>query len=406
MGIKTVDIKYQSDSSKKSDFDWVSVLLIFLAIGIIVGAIYFIFHFRESKVAQLIESHSTISTIVIENNGEKTESVFLSFYNPDTGKLASIAIPERTRLKVDYEDKPAYDIIGNIYFKGDMLIVKKTIEKLTNNQFDFYLVYDLKDIEMFVDLLDGIEITNPVNLNYTDVENKIFIKVRKGQVTLDGAKAKELMLYKFGESGAQILLDNHRLFVESLIDRSEDIKNLFSNKKVLNRLLKDINTNYSKKDMMALIGEMQKINSSRLLFYRMFGKNTVIKDEAFITPIENGKWLRERIENLKKFISDEGPAPIGDQVNIEILNGSGNPGQAQSLRNYFLEYEFNVVHYGNALRSDYQKTIVIDRIGNPSLAKRVADIINCNEVYTRIDKTLLVDVTIIIGNDYEGKYVR
>jgi hypothetical protein len=64
------------------------------------------------------------------------------------------------------------------------------------------------------------------------------------------------------------------------------------------------------------------------------------------------------------------------------------------------------VHYGNALRNDYQKTMVLDRIGRPSLAKRIADIINCREVYTRIDKTLLVDITIIIGNDFEGKYVR
>ena len=158
--------------------------------------------------------------------------------------------------------------------------------------------------------------------------------------------------------------------------------------------------------MLVLINEMQKVNSSRLLLYRMFGKNIVIKNEKFIAPVENGKWLQGRIETVKKFINDEGPAPIGDEVNIEILNGSGNPGQAQSLRNFFLEYEFNVVHYGNALRNDYQKTMVIDRIGRPSLAKRIADIINCREVYTRIDKTLLVDITIIIGNDFEGKYVR
>jgi hypothetical protein len=76
------------------------------------------------------------------------------------------------------------------------------------------------------------------------------------------------------------------------------------------------------------------------------------------------------------------------------------------LRNYFVEYGFNIVHYGNALRNDYEKTLVIDRIGRPSLAKRIADIINCKEVHTRIDKTLMVDVTIIIGNDFEGRFVR
>jgi hypothetical protein len=167
-----------------------------------------------------------------------------------------------------------------------------------------------------------------------------------------------------------------------------------------------MDTNLTRKDLLVLVEQMPKLNSSRILFYRMLGKNMVIKDETFLTPIENGEWLRDRIAKLEKFLSDEGPAPIGDEINIEILNGSGNPGQAQSLRNYFLEYGFNVVHYGNAFRNDYQNTIVIDRIGVPSLAKRVADIINCKEVYTKIDKTLLVDVTIIIGNDFEGRSVR
>jgi LCP family protein required for cell wall assembly len=382
------------------------VLLIFIAIGIIVGAIYFIFYFRESNVAKLIESGSVVSTIVVENNGDKTESIYLCFYNPDTEKIGIIAVPERTRLKIEYADRPVYDAVENIYLKGGASIVRNTVENLTDTGFDYYLKYDLNDVEILVDLLDGIEIENPNSLNYTDIEKKVFVRIRKGQINLDGAKAREFLLYKYGENGIQSGLDNHEIFISALLERAEDIENLFLYKKVINRLMKDIDTNFSKKDLIVLVKEMPKINSSRILFYRMFGRNTVIKNEEFITPIENGQWLRERIVNLKKFISDEGPAPIADQINIEILNGSGNPGQAQSLRNYLIEYEFNVVHYGNALRNDYVNTIVIDRIGSLTLAKRVADIINCKEVYTRIDKTLLVDVTIIIGNDFEGRYVR
>ncbi|KPJ86543.1 MAG: hypothetical protein AMS17_12040 [Spirochaetes bacterium DG_61] len=406
MGIKTVEIKYQPDTSKKPEFDLVSVLLIFLAIGIIIGAIYFIFYFRESKAQELIESKSGISGIVIENNGGRTLSVYLTFYKPETGKLVTIVVPENTRLKVDYEDKPIYDTIENMYSRGGALIVRKTLEKLTDRKFDFYVAYDLKNVETLVDLLEGVRVTNPNNLNYTDVESKIFIRVRRGTLTLDGAKARQFLLYRYGETGAQVAMDNHKLFIESLLDRWKEISSMIQNRRVYNKLLKAMDTNLTRKDLLVLVEQMPKLNSSRILFYRMLGKNMVIKDETFLTPIENGEWLRDRIAKLEKFLSDEGPAPIGDEINIEILNGSGNPGQAQSLRNYFLEYGFNVVHYGNAFRNDYQNTIVIDRIGVPSLAKRVADIINCKEVYTKIDKTLLVDVTIIIGNDFEGRSVR
>lgn len=406
MGINVSDIKFEPDRNRPYDFDWMSVILIFLAIGIIIGAIYSIFCFKESKVAQLIKEKSILSALIVENNGKKTQSIILGFYNPDTGKLAFIFLPERTRLKVDYQDKPAYDTIENIYFRGGMSVVRRTIERLTNASFAFTLAFDLGVVEKLVDLLEGMEVLNPNSLNYMDVDKRIFVRVPKGRNMLDGAKVKQMLFSRNDSSGSKLIIDNHQVIGESLLDRSSDIAQLLSHPRILKRLQKDVDTNFSKKDIRALIGEMEKVDSSRIVYYRMFGKNTVIKNESYVTPIENGKWLKERIENVKKFITDEGPAPIDDDVAIEILNGSGNPGQAQSLRNYFLEYGFNVVHYGNALRNDYEKTLVIDRIGRPSLAKRIADIINCKQVYTRIDESLMVDVTIIIGNDFEGKYVR
>ncbi len=406
MGIKIADIKYQSDKRKKSDFDWVSILLILLAIGIVVGSIYFIFYFRESKVEQLLTSESIISTIIVENDGDKTQTLLLCFYNPKTNKQAAIVIPEKTRLKVEYEDKPTYDTIRNIYFRGGIRILRETIEKLTNTQFPFHVVYDLRDVEKLVDLLEGVEIIIPESMNYSNADDRVFIKLAKGQDILDGAKTKQFLQYRYGNAGMSTLVENHRIFVESLLDRTTDIETLLRNAKIMNILTKGVDTNFSRRDIIILAEEMYKMNSSKLLFYRMYGKNITLKDEEYITPVENGIWLQERIATVKKYISDEGPAPFGDEIKLEILNGSMNPGQAQSLRNYFIQYGFNVVHYGNAMRNDYERTLVIDRIGRPSLAKRIADIINCKEVYTRIDKTLLVDVTIILGNDFEGKYVR
>ncbi len=406
MRINVADLKLQKDYRRKTDFDWVSILLILLAIGIVVGAIYFIFHLRDSGVEQLLKSESMLSTIVVVNNGNKTDTLSLSFYNPKTKKLAHILIPTKTRLKVDYDDKPVYDSVQSMYNRGGMKVVTETIERITKTEFPFYLAYDLRDVEKLVDLLEGLEVIIPESMNYTDAEEGLFINITKGSQILDGAKVKQLLQYRYGPSGNKAVVENHRIYVESLLDRADDVGVLLINQKVLNTLAKDLDTNLSRKDILLLAGEMSALNSSRLLFYKMHGKNITVKDQQYITPVENGIWLRDRIETVKKFISDEGPAPFGDEIKMEILNGSGNPGQAQNLRNYFIEYGFNVVHYGNALRNDYERTMVVDRIGRPRLAKRIADIINCKEVYTRVDDTLLVDVTIIIGNDFEGKTVR
>lgn len=406
MGINITDVRFQHDQGKRSEFDWISILLILLAFGIIVGIVFFIFYLRESEIEGLLSSSSTLEMILVEKNGENTEAILLSYYNPGTNKQAFIIIPSVTRLKVEYVDKPSYDIIQNIYSHGGISVVKKAVEKLTGSEFKYYLVYDLKDVEKLIDLLEGVEVVNQTNLRYTDVAKKLFINIPSGKNLLDGGKVKQLLLYKYDQDGMKSYIENHRVFLEALILRAIDLEKLFSNRKAVHVLMKNIDTNLNTRDMRFLANEMSKINSSKLSFYRMQARTVSVDNENFLVPVEGGKWLKEKIEDVRKFISDEGPAPIGDEIKIEILNGSMNPGQAQSLRNYFLEYGFNVVHYGNAMRNDYEKTIVIDRIGRPSLARRIADIINCKEVYTRIDKTLLVDVTIIIGNDFEGKYVR
>jgi len=406
MGINVADLKLQKDYRRRSDFDWVSILLILLAIAIVVGAIYFIFYFRESGVEQVLQSESILSTLVVVNDGEKTESLLFSFYNPKTKKLAYILIPDRTRLKVDYRDKPTYDIVQNIYARGGIQVLRKTIEGLSETEFPFHVVYDLKDVEKLVDLLEGLEIIAPEAMRHMDPEAKVFINIAEGRQVLDGAKVKELLQYRYGSSDGKSAVENHRIYVESLLDRGDDVNELLVSKQVMGTLTRGLDTNFSRRDIRLLASEMKNLNSSRLLFYKMHGKSITVKDEEYITPVDNGVWLRERIETVIKYISDEGPAPLGDEIKIEILNGSENPGQAQSLRNFFVEYGFNVVHFGNAMRNDYERTMVIDRIGRPSLAKRIADIINCKEVYTRIDNTLLVDVTVIIGNDFEGKTVR
>ncbi|MFW6138004.1 MAG: LCP family protein, partial [Spirochaetota bacterium] len=338
MGLNISDVKYSHQHNRKSDFDWVSLLLIFLAIGIVVGAVLFIFHLREGKLAQMVEDGKTISGIIIENNSDKTETVFLGYYNPTTAKAAYIMVPRRTFLKTDYPSKPEFDTVRNIYSRGGVEVLTSTFESLTGHNFDYYLVYDLKDVEKLVDLLGGVDVYIQNSIDYLNSEENLFIQLPQGKVHLDGAKSKELLLYRYGSDGLKTKLENHRVFLESLLDRTPDILELTSKRRVMNTLLEDVETNLSEKDMDTLLQEARKLDSSRLLVYRMYGREITINKNEYIAPVKDGKWLQERIARIKKFLADSGPAPIGDEIKIEILNGSGDPGRAHSLRNYFLKY--------------------------------------------------------------------
>ncbi len=98
--------------------------------------------------------------------------------------------------------------------------------------------------------------------------------------------------------------------------------------------------------------------------------------------------------------------PGGRPIRVEVLNGSGVAkagwGLAESLR----ERGFDVVSIGNADRSDYQETLVLDRVGNPDYAVAVAKELDTEPAFRQRNEDLLLEVTVILGRDQADRYGR
>jgi hypothetical protein len=52
--------------------------------------------------------------------------------------------------------------------------------------------------------------------------------------------------------------------------------------------------------------------------------------------------------------------------------------------------------------------VVLDRKGRLDVAKKVADLIRCTRIYSKPDPLMdqAVDVTVILGKDFDGRYVK
>jgi len=93
---------------------------------------------------------------------------------------------------------------------------------------------------------------------------------------------------------------------------------------------------------------------------------------------------------------------------LEVLNGTDIPKRASNTANIFRRFGYNIHSIDNADNDEYEKTIVIDRKGNIEAAQRTADIIKCNNVITQIDQNIdeAIDITIILGKDFDGQYCK
>lgn len=90
-------------------------------------------------------------------------------------------------------------------------------------------------------------------------------------------------------------------------------------------------------------------------------------------------------------------ASEGELFDMEVLNGTGEPGIAKMITRQLRVMGVDVVLEGNASRFDFRESLLIDRRGNPALMRRVSQRFGCSRVLKQYQEDPEVDITLIIG---------
>ena len=109
-----------------------------------------------------------------------------------------------------------------------------------------------------------------------------------------------------------------------------------------------------------------------------------LPDEA--TTLTSKMWMEKKYRDIK----------------VEVLNGIGIDGIAAEVTEYLRDKGFDVVKTDDAGRTDYIYSMVKDRTGNLGSARNLAEILNIDtlSVLQEINKSLILDATVILGKDY------
>lgn len=95
------------------------------------------------------------------------------------------------------------------------------------------------------------------------------------------------------------------------------------------------------------------------------------------------------------------PPPLNPaDVRVEVLNGAGKAGLARDATHALRSDGFDVVFFGNAGHFDHARSVVIDRMGQPDLARAVAASLRVDSITTAVDSSLMLEVTVVLGADW------
>ena len=92
-------------------------------------------------------------------------------------------------------------------------------------------------------------------------------------------------------------------------------------------------------------------------------------------------------------------APAG-RVRVQVLNATRTHGLARVATDVLRDRGFDVVETGNGRGFGADSSLVLDRVGNLEMASQVAGALGITRVETRRDSNLMLDVTVVLGNDW------
>lgn len=108
-----------------------------------------------------------------------------------------------------------------------------------------------------------------------------------------------------------------------------------------------------------------------------------------------------RIQNQR---AEQKPELIGNVIQLEVLNGAGVAGLADTFTSTLRKNGFDVVQSGNFDNFNMQHTTVISRTANKDNARRVAEALGIDEsqILVEASQDFYLDATIVIGSDYSS----
>ena len=390
---------------KKEGLDRAIILIVAILVVLGGAAVLVASYVRTDEISELEEAGGQVSILVtIDVPGERLISQVL-YLDTATSRAALFDIPANTGVVVESLNR--VDGIDTVYRTSGVDAFREEVADLLGAPVDYQLVMSIDDLEMLVDFLEGVP------LFVADIPDfgPDALLIPSGDVVLDGAQMQ--MYVGFAPEGER---DRERIAraqkaVAGLIGRLGEQAALVSEPDAATAILAGIETNLDRRGLVSLANVLGSLELDRIITRQVEGTirqvETEETSEALLFPHQEGRWLEESvrqvIDNLK---TNESLRDENIVITLEILNGTSNSGLARRTAELYQSYGFDVVTVGNAARDDVGETLIIDRTGNEIFANRTAEIIRATSVELELEAGTGVDVTIVLGEDFDGRYVR
>ena len=395
------------------------ILFLILIFGIIAGVSVFVaLSLRTDTVGKSLENDQVIRTLYVLDDGEgnalMTEVVI---YYPVSKKAAVVNIPYNVggiyRVLEGVEGTQGRtDGIAVIYREKGIAAYLRQIENLLGTSIPFYSIVTIDDFITLTDMMGGLRvfISAPVDSLSADGERWL---LPSGAVTLDGDKVSTYVRYRLSEETDADVYERYQNIMIAYFTQLSENKAMILAKKNINKFLPLFSSNLDAKDFTTHMSLLAEMNTEYIIKQNVTGRLSTVDGKQLLFPLNGGEFIKQAVAQSTNMLISTGNTMTSRIYVLEIQNGTTVQGLAHNTAILFQNASYDILSTLNADRNDYEKTVIIDHIGNREIAKMVGDFIRCTNIQeeevrsdTANESVASVDFTIILGKDFDGRYVR
>lgn len=189
----------------------VIVIILVLAVVALAGTYFFInwqkdVQDKESGDKNIIErlvvpekkEEPVVTCLFLGVNGNLTDFIMLGQYNPNTREIALLSIPRDTNIGNNSVDGK----INSAYSSRGMDKLKKQVTEITGIEIDYHVLFKTKILRQVVDKIGGVTVDVPINMNYDDPYQNLYIHLKKGTQKLTGSQAEQFCRFRKNNDGS------------------------------------------------------------------------------------------------------------------------------------------------------------------------------------------------------------
>jgi anionic cell wall polymer biosynthesis LytR-Cps2A-Psr (LCP) family protein len=401
---------------KKARIDASPFLVGVIVLLLLVGVFFILQSQRLNSIEEALSEDRVINTLfVIEKDGKPLCSYVLLYY-PATKRAAIFDIPGEVGLIIQRINR--VDRIDTLYDSQRISAFEGEIETLLGVEINNSVVLTMENLGKIVDLIDGVEVFIPAAVEIYDEPPILF---PSGITRLDGDKARAYVAYELPGEEAELVRFRRQRFFLGLIKGLGEKNGTLKSPQVARLYQSLLKTGMDRRARTRLFDEYAGINTDRIRLNSIGGISRVVSGQTLLFPSYDGSLIKEIVHQVLASLTRQGEGAVNERVfTVEILNGTAVTGLAGRTAEILQGFGYDIISIGNADRTDYEKTGIIDRSGYEDMVKTFAEVIRCENIrYEFPERDMLgpepemnlqnfeykADFTLILGRDFNGRYV-